>query len=136
MELLLFASFLLITPFFVFRLILTDKEKGDAVTAAKDVSVSWVRLVLASVFVGIFSFCLLGVYVSIGFSMAMSDREFSNVYFLGGLLACMMVATMVGIAPVVTARCKGYRVAVREWFCLVFMAAVPYVVFSGALLWR
>lgn len=136
MEFWLFVPFLLMTPFLVFRLIITDKEKGETAHAEKHGSGSGVRLALASVFVGMCGFFLLGVYVSVGFSIAMSGCAFSDAYVWGGLLVCMVVSVLVGIAPLVVARGKGYRVAVREWLCLAVVASVPYVLILCSFCWR
>lgn len=136
MEFCLFVSFLLVTPFFVFRLIITDKEKGETAYAEKHGSGAEARLALASLFVGMCGFFLLGVYASFGFALAMPRCAFSDAYLWGGLLVCMAVSVLVGIGPLVVARGKGYRVDVREWLCLAIVVSTPYVVVLCAFDWR
>ena len=136
MDLFLFAFLLLAIPVFVFRLMTVGKEKGVPLYVHEEGSGARARLGLSVVAVGVASLIVLCIYLVFcqivpSFDGRSGVREWggriADMHFTGGLLVCMAISGVLGIAPAAVAHCLGYRLAARVWVALAIAVVAPYV---------
>lgn len=133
--------FLFATPVLVFVLITFNKEKNVRLRMQEESVGALVRLCLSIVLAGVAGFFMLRAYLVLSLIILFADAKSGMAergglcsiewYFIGGLLFYGAVSVLMAVAPVLAARCMGFRLAPWVWIGLPVAAIVPYAAYVG-----